>query len=103
MNDNENKMMTVDEDIIVKKMTTTTRNITIGEAITLSFVIIGSGLIFWSNTLSRLSVLENNQRNGDIDRGRIEIKIDRLNDKLDKQNEKMDKMWEIFTQIQGKK
>lgn len=38
----------------------------------------GFGIMFWSTTLTRLTVLEMKSNNGDSDKGRMENKIDKM-------------------------
>ena len=59
------------------------RTITIAEAIGFSVVVLGTVLAFWSNTQTRLALLELNQHNIELDRSRIELKLDKINMKID--------------------
>lgn len=76
-----------------------TRALTIAEGIGFAIVILGCVLGFWSNTQTRLTVLEMQMKSGDADRTRIELKIDKLGGKID---DVSDKVYEIKVITQGK-
>ena len=59
------------------------KNLTISEAVGFSILLMGTVLAFWSNTQTRLALLELSQRNAESDRTRIEFKIDKMNLKID--------------------
>lgn len=40
--------------------------------------VVGFGIMFWSSTLTRLTVLEMKSNSGDSDKGRMENKIDKM-------------------------
>ena len=72
---------------------------TMGETIGIAVILMGAILAFWSNTQTRLALLEMNQRNADLDRGRIELKLDKINMKMD---DKKDAINEINITTQQK-
>jgi flagellar biosynthesis/type III secretory pathway M-ring protein FliF/YscJ len=74
------------------------KQVTIAQLIGFAITVVGSMLVFWSNTQTRLTVLEMQMKSSDIDRGRIENKIDRLNLKSDDMSDKLSEIKAIYQQ-----
>ena len=78
------------------------RAVTIAEVIGFAILLLGTVLGFWSNTQTRLTVLEMQMKNSDADRSRIENKIDRINLKMDDMNDKVSEI-KVITQTRDVK
>ena len=79
------------------------RSITLGQAIGFLITIISFIGTFYMSTQTRLTVLELKMENSNIDRDRIENKIDKMNQKMDESNDNVNEIKLILKDKADKK